>query len=378
MEGKMAAQRQAVQPTRVQPSSAVSGLQPRCACGSPTLMGGECAACRKKRGDRLQRAAAHARPLGDVPPIVYEVLHSPGQPLDPSARRSMESHFDHDFRHVRVHTNAKAVESAAAVNALAYTVGHDVVFGAGQYRPHDTSGQRILAHELAHVVQQRQLPPAGMLHHSENQSHLEREAEAASEQVSSEGRTSALSDAPRGSLQRQGTGAAAPVCARPINWVHGPGAADHGADAIQINITWQSSTGNLADLSNCQVREVVNYDPIPNPPFIWNPPNPTILTVAGTAGAGQDTHSYPPGLKTGITNPRTDGTAVAHQVYQWRCTGTGCSGSWTDFPGESYDITREVFPEFVRLNPWRYRVTKQGTGTGNTFNYSRDVEIPEP
>jgi hypothetical protein len=121
---------------------------------------------------------------------------------------------------------------------------------------------------------------------------------------------------------------------------------------------------------------VVRYDAIPNPPFIWNPPNPTILTVPGMDGAAQDTHSYPPGLATGIASPRVQGTATAHQVYEYQCTGPGCSGGWTGFPGQTYDIVREVFPVYVYVNPWRYRITKTGTGAGNTFSYSREVPIP--
>jgi hypothetical protein len=66
----------------------------------------------------------------------------------------MESRFGHDFSGVRVHTDAKAASSARAVNALAYTVGRDIVFGAGQYAPHASTGQELLAHELAHTVQQ--------------------------------------------------------------------------------------------------------------------------------------------------------------------------------------------------------------------------------
>jgi hypothetical protein len=166
-------------------------------------------------------------------------------------------------------------------------------------------------------------------------------------------------------------------CAHPVNWTH-TGATDNGADGIQIPITWGSSTGRLADLSDCTVREVVNYDPIPNPPFLWNPPNPTILPVPGTAGAGQDTHSYPLGLRTGITNPRRQGTMTAHQTYQFRCTGPGCSSTWTNFPGQTYDIVRTVIPQLVRENPWRYTITKTGTGAGNTFRYSREVAVPVP
>ena len=66
----------------------------------------------------------------------------------------MEPRFGHDFSRVRVHADEKSAESASEVNALAYTVGRDVVFGAGQYRPHSSGGRRLLAHELAHVVQQ--------------------------------------------------------------------------------------------------------------------------------------------------------------------------------------------------------------------------------
>jgi len=91
-----------------------------------------------------------------VPPIVHEVLRSPGQPLDAATRAFMEPRLGHNFSQVRVHTDTRAAESAAAVNALAYTVGRDVVFGAGQYAPATGVGQRILVHELTHVLQQRQ------------------------------------------------------------------------------------------------------------------------------------------------------------------------------------------------------------------------------
>jgi hypothetical protein len=89
-----------------------------------------------------------------VPPIVHDVLRSSGQPLDAATRAFMEPRFGHDFGQVRVHTDAKAVESARAVKALAYTVEKDVVFGAGQYEPETNEGRRLLAHELTHVVQQ--------------------------------------------------------------------------------------------------------------------------------------------------------------------------------------------------------------------------------
>lgn len=93
--------------------------------------------------------------LAAVPPIVNEVLASSGQPLDPTTRAFMEPRFGYDFSGVRVHTDANAAESARAINALAYTVGRTVVFANGYYAPRTSEGQKLLAHELAHVVQQR-------------------------------------------------------------------------------------------------------------------------------------------------------------------------------------------------------------------------------
>lgn len=111
----------------------------------------KCEDCRKKR--LMQRSAHDNAGTSSVPPIVHEVLTSPGQPLDTGTRAFMEHRFGHDFSNVRVHTDGKAVESARAVNALAYTVGRDVVFGE-QYAPATSQGQKLLAHELVHVVQQ--------------------------------------------------------------------------------------------------------------------------------------------------------------------------------------------------------------------------------
>jgi hypothetical protein len=86
--------------------------------------------------------------------IIHKVLNSSSQSLDVGTRAFMEPRFGHDFSKVRVHADTKAAESARAVNALAYTVGNDVVFGAGQYQPATSNGRRLLGHELTHVVQQ--------------------------------------------------------------------------------------------------------------------------------------------------------------------------------------------------------------------------------
>jgi hypothetical protein len=89
-----------------------------------------------------------------APPAVQDALNSPGHSLDQSTRERMEAGLGHDFSRVRVHADADAAAANRAVNSSAFTVGQDVVFGAGQYRPHTASGQHLLAHELTHVVQQ--------------------------------------------------------------------------------------------------------------------------------------------------------------------------------------------------------------------------------
>jgi hypothetical protein len=90
----------------------------------------------------------------EVPVSVDRVLGSSGKPLDIPLRKDMESRFGHDFSQVRVHSNDAGEQSARDVNANAYTVGHNIVFGAGQFAPMTHDGRRLIAHELTHVVQQ--------------------------------------------------------------------------------------------------------------------------------------------------------------------------------------------------------------------------------
>lgn len=117
-----------------------------------------------------------------APSLVREVLRSPGQPLDPATRNFMEPRFGHDFGRVRVHTDGRAAESARAVSARAYTVGDDVVFGANKYAPASQEGRGLLAHELAHTIQQRQ--PAGPPPAAEPNGVLELSANKAARDVS--------------------------------------------------------------------------------------------------------------------------------------------------------------------------------------------------
>jgi outer membrane protein OmpA-like peptidoglycan-associated protein len=138
----------------VQSRVAVGLLQRQCACGSHSISGGQCEACRKHGSQPpLERTRTRSDP---VPTIVHDVLSSPGQPLDFPTRAFFEPRFGRDFSAVRIHADPRAAASAAALRARAYTVANDVVFGDGHYAPDGTPGRGLLAHELAHVVQQTQ------------------------------------------------------------------------------------------------------------------------------------------------------------------------------------------------------------------------------
>jgi Domain of unknown function (DUF4157) len=91
---------------------------------------------------------------GEAPSVVHEALRSPGQPLDAATRAYFESHIRHDFSQVRVHADTQAAAAAESVRAHAFTVGQNVVFGAGRFAPASNDGRKLLAHELTHVVQQ--------------------------------------------------------------------------------------------------------------------------------------------------------------------------------------------------------------------------------
>jgi hypothetical protein len=135
--------------------SATPVLRRKCSCG-----GEKCDKCKQEQEGKVQRKAAASVTPREAPPIVHETLRSPGQPLDSSTRSFFEPRFKGDFSSVRVHADDKAAESARAVNALAYTVGPHLVFGPGQYAPSAPAGRELLAHELAHVMQQKDLDSA--------------------------------------------------------------------------------------------------------------------------------------------------------------------------------------------------------------------------
>ena len=135
------------------------------AAGPEALMNGRTDALTPAAVMHLQKTAGNASVSAaleeqEASPV-KDVVGAGGTPLDGETRGFMESRLGADFSHVRVHTDARASESAQSVQAQAYTVGTDVVFQSGKYAPESDSGKRMLAHELTHVVQQRSGPVDG-------------------------------------------------------------------------------------------------------------------------------------------------------------------------------------------------------------------------
>jgi outer membrane protein OmpA-like peptidoglycan-associated protein len=169
-------------------------LRRKCHCGAPTPAGETCSACAANQAglqrklaigrtddpleaeaDRMadavmarhspglssqvapgvrRQAAAGEESAGEVSDSVVQTLASVGAPLGPAVRSEMEGRFGRDFSRVRLHSDASAAQSARDVHAAAYTAGNQIVFGQGQLDPNRSAGRHLLAHELAHVVQQ--------------------------------------------------------------------------------------------------------------------------------------------------------------------------------------------------------------------------------
>lgn len=205
--------RRTLDPARIQKQSEAiqrppaNLLQRKCACGRHTAGGGECAECRKREEDsarlqtrlrvgdasdplereadevaeRVLRSAGPIQALAPSPEMArrasatpgmavrpqlgpateqkIQALRGGGEPLPEPVRELFEPRFGHDFSRVRLHTGGTAESVASSLNALAFTMGDDIVFGAGQYAPGTETGKRLLAHELTHVVQQGRSEP---------------------------------------------------------------------------------------------------------------------------------------------------------------------------------------------------------------------------
>jgi len=119
-----------------------------------------CTECDERPARSARRAAAgDGGSLSPATAVSIQTLRGGGQPLPPGERAFFEPRFAADFGKVRVHTDGRADRAAEALGARAFTLGHDVAFRAGEYRPGSDRGRQLLAHELTHVIQQRAAAP---------------------------------------------------------------------------------------------------------------------------------------------------------------------------------------------------------------------------
>lgn len=149
-------------------------------CGGRQCGAGEC----EHEENELHRHASGSGPRY-APPVVHDVLRTSGSPLSAAVRTDMEHRLGHDFADVRIHTDARASESALAVAARAYTVGRHVVFAPGEFAPHTSTGRRLLTHELTHAASSPagRAPASGALRISSPDDPAERHATQRAEEV---------------------------------------------------------------------------------------------------------------------------------------------------------------------------------------------------
>ena len=239
----------------------------------------------------LRRAAVGQATLATTPPIVGDVLRSPGRPLDPATQAFMEPRFGHDFSQVRVHTDARSAASAHAVGALAYTVGQDVVFGAGQYAPQSPAGRQLLAHELTHVAQQSgALPGAPALQRvvatgdARSEAQDEAEADRVARAVVS-GRAAPAIGASAVALRRQ----EAPVESEEQRQAS---TADLLCDIPALCRLRATSPSLVTDeriravATRCRPGALITLNPCLSPQFMLPPPTPAGPLTPTPAGAG--------------------------------------------------------------------------------------------
>ena len=128
---------------------------PRVSISSATLPIGLKRVSREEEKTTLQQKGdGQSRIINEAPNAVHEVLNGPGRPLDAGARAFFEPRFGRDLSEVRIHADFQAASTASSINALAYTVGRDIAFADSQYQTGTPAGLKLLAHELAHVIQQ--------------------------------------------------------------------------------------------------------------------------------------------------------------------------------------------------------------------------------
>lgn len=325
--------------------------------------------------------AQSAQPQVVDPASEQRIIHSKGggSPLPAAINTTMALQTGYDFSNVRVKTDNEAAELNSNLHARAFTLGSDIWLGKNE----SMNDVNLMAHELTHVVQQgaaaRVSPKrvAGFEHmHSSSKvrEHLQALMDGqnrdssiyrkAIDQFQQDNTFDQIESLQRQVLEKSdalsihqkndsqilrfcggcGGSCTAPAArATPTNFRQTAG-RDAGSGVLHFEYAWDSSSGNLADLSDVEVGEIVDYAPFDSPPFVvWD--NPTIIWLPGTRGGFQDNHSV------GVMKPYSAKTKSATQHYRYRRSG----GTPVNIMGP-ISIERKI--ESKSDGNYKYKITK--------------------
>ena len=315
-------------------------LQSKCDCGGS---GGGCGPCEEKKQEAMQRSALDATAVphtGDVP----EIAASSGAPIPAPIRARAEGLFNADFRDVRFHADAPAAQAAARVSARAFTVDNDIYFGAGWFRPETPDGARLIGHELAHVVQQRNGLSSADLGGPDDR--YEQEADAA-------GSSFAAGDP----ISISGGGGPVRGRAQYSRDIAGQEAAAVGVAESPIPVAFLGEANDAAEVAALIQPFAATYGPmalIPDHLVTTTPPAAERPLLSSRLGRPLQRW-----IVAGCMVPGTPANVIgmrAHQQIQDSCTATapGCIGEFP-IPGDGRaDLVREripAYPEIGEIKP---------------------------
>jgi hypothetical protein len=356
--------------------------------------GGAAATPAKTGGVQLKGRDGGGNGSGNLQAIQSQL--GSGQPLDSGVKARMEGTFGHSFSQVRVHTDGKAAALSSSLNARAFTIGSDIAFAAGEYQPGTVIGDALVAHELAHVVQQGgTISSAAPLKEGGTEyGALEEEADqsamgaVASLWCGTKGKLTNITRnvMPRlrsglglqrcngdkkegkkveGKAEKKPAAPAAPACVHPVK----PKSTQIAKDldfGFQMKVEWESSTGKMDDLKGCYITEEITYSKIPNPPFGKADGNPlpesgktqripALPGVNAEDGIAGDTHGHPRSL---VRSPASADSYTVTQTYDYN--SPACGGKWIPFA--NYVITYKIYKK-----DGGFRFSSSKTGTDGPF-----------
>jgi hypothetical protein len=160
---------------------------------------------------RVQMAGAKGADVDEAIARAIQSKRGGGATLDSGAKKGMEQAMGKDFSDVRVHSDSDADSLSRSVQAKAFTTGKDIFFRSGEYQPGSTEGNKLLAHELTHVVQQQNAPPAQKLEVSHPEDASERQASQVADTISAKAATAAAPSVGRAEEDEQVARAAPPA-----------------------------------------------------------------------------------------------------------------------------------------------------------------------